>query len=371
MARFQSLSQVGSVLAELIEAAVPNGTEIRLNVPLDTPDSSAPAVRITLLWLTPQSGHRNDAPERNPDGGLAAPPPTLSAWYLITTYGSTAEQNAIGAHDLLGQIVRAFHVQPQIVLPLAGMGEGRLDAVQVTVDMEMAEKVWTHLQVRPRPWIVLDIGPIQILRTEAPGAAPPIVHPGGIRFAQVDVVTPPAIARLSPAAVAPGGRVRIDAVYSGAPARVTVGDVRIVPPDLSTPEPAGPVLFTLPNGVTPSAYDVSLTTATSAPSQPQTLVVQSPTLTSLDAPAVLRHSRASNLVLSGHALGAGNVTLTFWPEAGISNPGDVVTVAATAAGNSLTASAAALAGLRNTVYRISLQYAAHAFTPYVLLEIVA
>jgi hypothetical protein len=93
--RFQNLSQVSLVLADVIEASVATGTEVRINVPLEDPASAAPAIRITLLWTTPQTTHRNDSPERNPDGTLAPPPPTLSAWYVISTYGATDEQNAI------------------------------------------------------------------------------------------------------------------------------------------------------------------------------------------------------------------------------------------------------------------------------------
>jgi hypothetical protein len=64
-----------------------------------TARATAPAVRLTLMWTTPQPAHRSDPEERNPDGTMAPPPPTLTAFYVISTNGATDEQHAIGAHD--------------------------------------------------------------------------------------------------------------------------------------------------------------------------------------------------------------------------------------------------------------------------------
>lgn len=370
MGRFQNLSQVGLVLADVIEAAVTAGTEIRINVPIDDPASAPPAIRITLLWTTPQPMHRSDPPERNPDGTMAPPPPTLSAWYVISTYGATAEENATGAHNLLGQIIRAFHVRPSLELPLDGMGEGQIHVVQVPVDAELTEKIWTPLQVRLRPWALFDVAPIQLLRTEGPGPKQPIVHPGGVRLGPIDVAAPPRIARITPTTIGRGGRIRLDATYTGTPSIVSVGGTRIVPPDIAAMEDGGPVLVTLPAGVVEDAYDVRLIGAGSVPSNPETLTVVEVTLPSVDAPDALRHSRTNNLVLTGRALGAGAVNVVFWPESGISAPPDVITLAGNAAANVITIPAANLAPLRNTVYRLSLQHSAHGFTPYVSLEII-
>ena len=369
MGRFQSLGQVGLVLAEVIGNAVPATTDIRLNVPLEQPDSAAPAVRISLLWTTPQPSHRNDPDEVNADGTLAPPPPTLSVWYAISTYGTTDDQNAIGAHDLLGQIIRAFHIQPTLQLPIDGLGEGRLNVCQTPLDAELSEKIWVPFQVRHRPWALFDVKPVQLLRTEALGPEQPIVHPGGIRFGAVEVIQPPRIQRITPSPVGQGGRVRIDATYPGAPARVVVGETRLVPPAIAAMTAAGPVLATLPVAVTAGAYDVTLTGDGNVSSNAVTLAVIDAARPSLDAPTVLRHMASGDLVLEGRALGAGAVNVTFWPDAGISAPDDVVTVTGTAAGTSIVITSAQLAQLRNTLYRISLQYSAHGFTPYVLLEI--
>ena len=371
MGRFQNLSQVGLVLADVIESAVAGGTEVLLNVPLDNAASAMPAVRISLILTTPQPGHRNDLPEREPDGTMAPPPPTLSAWYAVSTYGLTDEQNAIGAHDLLGQIIRAFHIQSTLELPIDGLGEGRIHVVQVPIDADLNEKIWGGFQLHHRPWVLFDVGPIQILRTDAPGAVQPLVHPGGIRLGPVDAADRPRITRVSPEAIGVGGRVRLDASYTGAPTRVTVGQTQIVPPSIAAMEDGGPVLVTLPGAVTEGAYDLTLRGTGNVPSDAVTVTVLEATRVSLDAPETLRHSRANDLVLTGRNLGAGAVDVMFWPDTGVSVPTDVVTISGTAAGTSITIPAASLAPLRNTTYRISFQFSTHGFTPYVLLEITA
>lgn len=370
MGRFQNLSHVGLVLSEVIEAAVAAGTEIRVNVPHDEPTSSQRGIRITLMWTTPQAAHRSDPPERNPDGTVTPPPPTLSAWYLISTYGDTDGQDAIGAHDLLGQIIRAFHIRPTLSLPIDGLGEGEIHVVQVPVDADLNEKIWTPLQVRQRPWALFDVAPIQLLRAEAPGPAQPIVHPGGIRLGPVDVADRPRISRVTPATIGRSGRVRLDATYTGAPSVVSVDATRIIPPNIVAMEDGGPVIVTLPAGLAEDTYDIRLTGAGNVASDPETLTVVEATRPSLDAPGVLRHSRATNLVLTGRALGAGAANVVFWPDSGISAPTDVITVTAAAAATSVTIGAADLVPLRTTVYRLSVQHAPHGFTPYVLLEIV-
>jgi hypothetical protein len=198
----------------------------------------------------------------------------------------------------------------------------------------------------------------------------PIVHPGGIRFGDIDVADRPRIERITPSTIGVGGRIRIDATYTGAPTRISVGSTRIIPPDLVEMSPGGPVQTTLPGAVAEDTYDVTLSgTGTAAASEAVTLVVVDATRPSVDAPDVLTHSRANDLVLTGRALGAGAVEVMFWPDSGISTPGDVVAVAATAASTTMTILAPQLAPLRNSTYRVSLHASTHEFTPYVLLEV--
>jgi hypothetical protein len=368
--RFNNLSQVGQVLIDVITAAVPTATDVVLNVPPESPEATKPGVRVTLLWTTPQPGHRSDGPQLNRDGTLALPPATLSAWYLISTYGQTPENNAVDAHDLLGAIVRTFHARTTLELPVSGNGEGKIDVVQVTVDHELCEKVWVPMQARPRPWAVFDVAPIQLLRSDDSVAVQPVVHPGGVRLADIDVADQPRIVRLVPSRVGVGGRLRVDGSYTGAPTRVTIGDVRHEPPDIAPMAPGGPVLVTLKNQVVEGEYIVTLRGAGEVMSEPEVVTVVSPALPSVDAPDVLQQSRAAALVLEGRSLGAGAVDVYFWPDSGISAPSDVVEVAGTAAATTVTLQPAALAALAPQVYRVSVHRPPHTFTPYVVLEIV-
>jgi hypothetical protein len=373
MGRFDLLSQVGLVLQSVIEANVPVGTEIRIAPPLDDPTSAVAAVRITLLWTTPQPTHRNDPEERNPDGTIAVPPPTLSGFYLITTYGATPEGNALDAHDLLGRVIRTFHVNQTLQMPVDGFGEGRLHVVQITMEPDLVEKIYTPLQLRLRPWVLYEVAPIQLLRQEVPGAPRPVVRPGGLQLAPIAALAPPRIERITPATVGGSGRIRIDATYTGDPARVVIGTERIIPPQIAALVPGGPVRVNLPPAVVPNAYDVTLTAANNVPSRPGGLNVVDPSLPSVYAPDALEHSIAGDLVLDGGALGAnGDARQVFlWPDSGIGSPVDVVEVAGTieAGGNAVRVLASQLTGLRPRLYRISVQHGTHLFTPYVLLEI--
>jgi hypothetical protein len=372
MAQFDLLSQVGLVLQSVIEANVPGGTEVRIALPLDDPTGAAAAVRITLLWTTPQLTHRNDPEERNPDGTIAAPPPTLSGFYLITTYGTTPEGNALDAHDLLGRVIRAFHVNQALQMPIDGFGEGRLSLVHMTMEPDLVEKIYTPLQLRLRPWVLYEVAPIQLLRQEAPGAPRPVVRPGGVQLAPLAALAPPRIERITPTTVGEGGRIRIDASYTGDPARVAIGTARIVPPEIVALAPGGPVRVNLPPAVSPNAYDVTLTAANNMSSRPGGLNVAAPSLPSVYAPDALEQSIASDLVLDGGALGAnGDAHSVFlWPDSGIGSPADVVELVGTVegGGSAVRVPAAQLAGLRPRLYRMSVQYDTHLFTPYVLLE---
>ena len=370
MGRFQSLSQVGRVLADVIDAAVPAGTDIVVNVPPENPEAAQAGVRVTLMWTTPQPGHRNDEAERNPDGTLSPPQATVTAWYLVSTYGQTPENNAIDAHNLLGDIIRAFHAQTTIPLPVNGNGAGAIDVVQVTIDHEIAEKIWVPLQARLRPWVLFDVGPIQLLRADGDNVVQPIVRPGGVRLGDIDVHEAPRIANITPASISEGGRIRIDGSYTGAATRVSVGDVRHQPPDIVEMTPGGPVLVTLSNQVLEGEHTVTLRGQSAGISEPEVLTILPPSVPSVDAPTVLQHSRTAALALDGRALGIGPVEVFFWPDRGITAPSDVVTVTGAAANTTVTMAPAALAALPARLYRLSVHYPPHTFTSYVLLEIV-
>lgn len=372
MGQFNVLSDVGRVLQSVIEGNVPGTTEVRIAPPVEEQSGAAPAVRVTLLWTTPQPTHRNDPSERNADGTIALAPSTLSVFYLVTTYGTTPEGNALEAHDLLGSIIAAFHVTPRLPLPVDGLGEGWLGVTQMTMEPDLVEKIYTPLQLRLRPWVMFEVAPVQLVRTDE-GMPVPVVRPGGLALAPIEVVTPPRIERITPSSVGFGGRIRIDAAYTGNPARVTIGAERIEPPEIAALEPGGPVRANLPPAVTAQAYDLTLAAANNISSQPAGLTVLDINLPSIFAPGVAEHSAAGDLVLDGASLGANGDPLAafFWPDSGISAPGEVVELAGAVegGGTALRITAAELAGLRPTLYRISVRMAAHLYTSYVLLEI--
>jgi hypothetical protein len=301
---------------------------------------------------------------------VALPPATITARYLISTYGQTPENNAIGAHDLLGEIIRTFHALPTVALPVNGNGEGALDVVQITIDPELCEKVWVPLQARMRPWAVFEVAPIQLFRLEPPGPEQPLVRPGGVNLLDIDVADQPRLARLVPSTIGVGGRVRVDGTYTGAPTRVRIGDINHEPPDIAAMSPGGPVLVTLLNTVSAGQFTVTLRGTGHVMSEPEVLTVIGAALPSVDAPDVLQHSRAVALVLEGRALGAGATDVFFWPDSGIGAPSEVITVSGAAAGTSVTIQPADLAALPPRLYRVSVHLPPHTFTSYVLLEIV-
>jgi hypothetical protein len=219
MAVFSNLHHVGEVIVEMIEtnlAAAPTGT-IQVGPPLDTPTGAAEDIRVTLLWVTPQPTHRNDVWERKAGGGLKPPPLTLSAFFMVSTYGSAAE-DPVRAHELLGNIMQIFHTEPELTLPLAGLpgkGEGRLSIVQVPTAADLMEKVYAPLQAKHRAWVLFEAGPIQLPMNVSDTAPGPVVAPGGIHFEGVEVLTRPRIVRVTPSRQAQGGRVRVDVELAG------------------------------------------------------------------------------------------------------------------------------------------------------------
>jgi hypothetical protein len=382
MARFTNLSAVGQVLADVLSDRL-GISDVRVGPPLDTPTGTGEAVRITLAWITPQPAHRNDPWVPNPDGTTSPPPLTLSGAYLITSYGTTDDDNATQAHNLLGQALQFFHSFPELPLPFAlgggatTGGEGPLGVVHMPTGAELMEKVLSPLQIRHRPWALLDVAPIQLASLHAVSAEQPIVRPGGIHLGEIEATAPPAIRRIVPARIGPGGRIRIEADSVGAPSAVRIGDVTFSPADFTVPVAGGPILLTLPtagaNAIAPGRYTVTLRTGNLI-SDPAGLTVLPSAIPSVEAPADLTHPLTDDLVLTGRALAA-TQAVVFWPDEGVTSPADVVTLSGagvTAAAASVTVSAARLqtAGLRPTGYRISARVSDHVFTPYVLMEFV-
>lgn len=381
MARFNNLFDVGQVLMDMIvdETAI---LDVHVGPPLANPAGANEAIRITLLWATPDMTHRSDPPLTNADGTRTPPPITLHAYYLVTTYGTTAE-DAIQAHNLLGRVMQLFHSTPEIQLPLdplqfpaaTPVGTGRFRIVQMPIAVEMLEKVFTPLQVSQRPWVLFEAGPVQLAHLRPPAGPAPLVRPGGVNLMPLEVRTPPSIVRITPNRIAEAGRVRIDLDFLGVINRVVVGRSRLTGAAIVTPVPNGPVFVTIPNAgpnaVLAGTYDATITSGVLT-SPPATITVQAPTIPSISSPASSQHSIAANLVLDGASLG-GIIELFAWPDEGLTSPGDVRQLAVTAAANTVTVTSATLAaanlrsGLR---YRITGHYGPNVYTPYVLLEFV-
>ncbi len=381
MGLFANLHDAGQVMADLV-AERTGVADVLVGTPIDPPTGPGEAIRITLMWVTPQPTHRNDPAELDGIGGLTPPPVTVAAYFMVTTYGTAPDTDPIQGYNLLGQVLQAFHGDPVLDLPLTfpgvvPLGTGRLSVVHVPTAADLMEKMFSPLQIRHRPWALFEAGPLQLASLAAPGAEPPIVHPGGIRLGEIESISPPVIERITPEAVAVGGRIRLDVRTSGAPVRVSIGDVRVEAVDLSIPMAGGPIFVDLP--VAPGAeveagsYDVTLTVGRLV-SEPSTLTVSGLGAGNLDAPLPAAHSLAGgDLLLSGVGLGTTS-EVYFWPDAGLQAPDEIHAVAPAAppVDGSVVIAAADLqaAGVPFTHLKVSARVAEHRFTSPVLLELV-
>ncbi len=369
MAVFDNLYQVGRNLVDLLVSRI-DVSNAQVGPPLDLADSTAEAIRITLLWLTPQPGHRNDPREAGP-GGPQRPPLSLSGYYLVSTYGS-ASDDTIQAYNILGQVLQVFHTLPVLELPDAAvplMGDGRLAVVHMPTDAELMERVYSSLQLGLRPWAILEVSPIQLRHLGEALPEPPVVRPGGVQLAPVESAAPPAIERVTPATVHPGGTIRIDAVYHS-PVSVAVGGVTLPAAAVSVAVAGGPVFASLAE-VTPGAYDVTLT-AGPLTSPACSLTVSDPAVAGVQAPSPGAHQiSGGDLTLDGQHLATSDQVI-LWPDQGLATPSDVVTLQPVmAAAGQVTVPRATVqaARLRPALYRVTVRTGPHRYTPWVLLAV--
>lgn len=373
MARFNRLHDASTALCEILRNRIDPTLNILPAPPLENATAAAEAIRMTLLWVTPQPTHRNDVWEPRFDGVLEPPPLSLSGFYLVTAYGTADTQEPEQAYNLLGQVLQVFDREPEIELPqlpATALGEGSLGIVLVPTAADLMEKVYTPLQMRHRPWALLEVSPIQLRSLVPEGPERPVVRPGGIRLAPLEVTPPPEIVNLAPEIVRVEGRLRLNAQYTGALEQIRIGENTIINgAGLSVPEPGGPVLFSLPASVLPGTYNVFLR-VNGISSSPGSLQVRPITVPSVDAPSNLTHSRAADLTLTGRSLDDASEVIV-WPEMGIFSPLDVVTLPVSeVSSNQVRVSAGVLgtAPLRNELYRLTVRVSAHVFTPFVQLE---
>ncbi|HEY5880213.1 MAG TPA: Pvc16 family protein [Nakamurella sp.] len=383
-ATFSNLHEVVQVIAEHIQEEV-GIAEVQAGTPRDVSSTTEAAARITLLFTTPQPGHRNDPAERQGDGTRRFPPLALSCFYLVTTSGADSE-DPIAAHHALGQIMTLYHDSPVLQLPLSAnpgappgaftpLGEGVLTVVQVPTALDQLDKIWTSLNAQLQPWALFEVSPVQLVSQLDDAGPAPVVHPAGLAL-DVRAGMRPQVVRIAPDAVRQSGRVRIDAALVGSLEGVWVDGVDVPVGDASlVPAPGGsPLLLRLDDGglaaLGPGAHPMTVRAA-GLVSRRGALRVAAATAPAVDAPAGLAHDPATDLVLTGANL-TGAQEAVLWPDGGVSAPTDVHTLAVSAvtAGSVTVAAAGGLATVPpgRGAWRLAIRVGAQVFTPYVLVE---
>ncbi len=389
MALFTDLHDVAQVLSEHIREQL-GFTDVQPGDPRSVGATTTPGIRITLIYVTPQAAHKNDLWERQADGQRIAPSLSLSCFYLVTASGMDSD-DPIAAHNALGQVMRLFHTLPTLALPLSDsfagspgtgyteLGEGRLTLVQMPMMLEQLDKIWTSLEAQLQPWVLYEVGPVQLASLEPDLEPAPVVRPGGVEFIDVRAGLRPLILRVTPAQARPGGRLRIDAVIAGTLEAVVVDGIAVptADPSLTRPVADGPLLLSLDDGgletLGEGAHHVSVQ-AGGIVSRRGTLRIAPSTMAVIDAPAVIRHSVATDLVLTGANLGGASEAV-LWPDQGLASPADAISLPVVAViDDSVTIPAlGSPAGLGNAdfgsrLWRLVIRVGAHVYTPYVVLE---
>jgi hypothetical protein len=371
MAEFTNLHHVSDVLASLLQPLVGTGDQeiVFSGPPLDNPEATE-QVRLTLLWVAPQPGHRNDRWEHSATGQLVAPPLTLSAFILVTTYGSDGNHQPVRAHQLLGDVMRIFHEMPELRLPLpmpaVAYGSGALTISQVPATPEVMEKVFVPLQVKHRPWVLFEVGPVQLVNADAVRPGGPRVAPGGIGL-ELSPITRPRIVRITPSVQGAGGRIRIDGEPGAAAVeRVHVGRTVIDAAQLTRLDDGG-VLLSIPSG--PALGPMPITVVAGGhPSEPTWIEVTPLAAPTLDALATVVVSPSAGLLLTGRGLAAAD-GVVVWPDAGVATSSEVRMIAPTtvSAGEvRVSAAALAAAAIGPGVHRVAVRLSGQRYTPHIL-----
>ena len=388
MAVFDNLHDAGLVLASHLRRNLdPTLTDVLAGPPLENAAATTEALRISLMWVTPQPTHRNDPWEDDGGGQLSPPPVSLSAFYLVTAYGTDDAGQPIQAINRLGQAIQIFETASILDLPLPDdpttpavdptPGTGRMSIAHVPTAADLMEKIYSPLQMRHRPWALFEVGPVQLRRLDQPRPTPDVVHPDGVRLVDVQPVAPPRILRVTPSRLRAGGRVRLDTVDAGGASALRIGgtgfDIVATPGaglEIAPPDAFGRLFATYPGTDPTGAVDAVLRGA--AASDPAPVTVEDSTSAGVDAPTAAL-TLGDDLTLTGGSLDTAT-TVYLWPDGGVMDPGQVVAVApTTVAADSVAVAGADLtaAGVATLPYRVSVQLATGAFTPYVLLEVVS
>lgn len=377
MAIFTSLYHVGEVLAHrIITQLALAADDVIVGPPRDSVLDTKKQMRVTLLWASEQPTHRNDPPLRTAGGELVSPPLSLSATYLLTTYGNTPTEESIGAHELLGDALRVLHDEPELALPLPGLtdrGEGKLGIALAQLTPELVEKLYGPLQIKHRTFALIEVWPVQLASLKAAQAAGPGVTPGGTHLSGPGASARPALRRVVPSTQGAGGRIRLDGDFPAAPTRVWIGDTLIQGGDIDVIDAARAVSVVLPDtgpDAIPAGVHKVRVAVGELPSEPLQIQVVAADEPTLDGPAALAHDRAADLVLSGRGL-SGAIEVLAWPERGVRAPSEAVTLplAGPATATSITVASAALSALADRGYNLAARVGDHRFTPAITLTV--
>lgn len=332
MATFTNLYHASEVIKSFLETRITPAPKVVVGPPPEA-SSTIEELRVSLLWINEQPTHKSDGFVRNPDGTSAPPPATLSLFVLITGYGQDTDQNAEGAQRLIGEVIRTFHAVPIVELPLPALpnnsGRGKLTLALVPLTPEIMEKLFSPLQIKHRPFLLYELGPVQLLSRVAAGPVAPVVAPGGVRLVGPVVATPPVITRVVPHTLAVGGYLRIDGVFASPIDTVWIGTRKFVAPnDFDIIDAGSSVgLFLpkiVPNTVSPGVHRVSVVSGTLA-AEPTDVRVSPAGTRCVDGPKILSAGSGSLFTLTGQGLAAASAVY-IWPDSGIHDPSDVIKV---------------------------------------------
>jgi hypothetical protein len=384
MARFTNLHDAGRALAAHLKGQIqPVLADVLAAPPIENAAVQGEALRVSFLWATPQPTHRNDGWVVGEDGQNRPPPVSLSLYFVVTAYGTSAAGEPVQALNRLGQAIQALETDPVIEMPIPAApgidpvaGTGRMNAVLVPVAADLMEKIFTPLQMRHRPWALVELGPVQLERLIAPLPAPDIVAPGGVRLVGPAPIVRPAITAVHPAPLGVGRRVRIETVQAADATELRIGaemftfaDVPAAPGEIARPDALGLVFATYPAAGAAGALDVVLT-GPSGSSERHPVTMTAAAIAALDA-LLQPLAVGADLVLTGAGLAAVD-RVFLWPARGILSPAEVIELAPTAAAaGQVTVARAGLdaAGLRPMDYLAAVRIGANRFSPAVLVEV--
>lgn len=384
MARFTNLHDAGRALAAHLKVQIqPVLNDILAAPPIENAAVQGEAIRVSFLWATPQPTHRNDTWIVGDDGLNRAPPVSLSLYFVVTAYGTSAAGEPVQALNRLGQAIQAIESDAVIEMPIPAApgidpvaGTGRMNVTLVPVAADLMEKIFTPMQMRHRPWALVELGPVQLERLIDPLPAPDIVVPGGVRLVGPAPISRPVITAVHPAPLGVGRRVRIDTAEAVEATELRIGaevftfvDAPAAVGEIARPDAMGQVFATYPAAGAAGAVDVVLTGPSgSSERHPVSLTVA--TIAALDAP-LQPLAVGANLVLTGAGLAAVD-RIFLWPARGIQSPAEVIDLAPTAAvAGQVTVARAVLdaAGLRSIPYLVAVRTGANRFTPAVVIEV--